>query len=86
MALFRLPDEEPLAHCDSALAQGLLRRLLDVLRQETHSGARAPLPLVRLPWHYPPPMSLPGGWELIIVLVLMLALVGFAISRIGPRR
>jgi len=31
-------------------------------------------------------MSLPGGWELIIVLVLMLALAGFVIWRIGPRR
>ncbi len=34
-------------------------------------------------------MNLPGGWELIISLVLMLALVGlvgFVIWRIGPRR
>ena len=37
-------------------------------------------------WLYPPRMSLPGGWELIIVLILMLALVGFAIWRLGPRR
>jgi hypothetical protein len=31
-------------------------------------------------------MNLPGGWELILVLALILALVGFAIWRIGPRR
>jgi hypothetical protein len=31
-------------------------------------------------------MNLPGGWELIIVLVLVLAVVGFVIWRIGPRK
>lgn len=35
-------------------------------------------------------MTMPGGWELIIVgilmLALMLALVGVVIWRIGPRR
>jgi hypothetical protein len=31
-------------------------------------------------------MSLPGGWELIIVLILMVALVGWVLWRIGPRR
>jgi hypothetical protein len=31
-------------------------------------------------------MSLPGGWELIIVVVAVLALLGWVVWRIGPRR
>ncbi len=31
-------------------------------------------------------MNLPGGWELIFVLVLMLAVVAYALWAIRPRR
>ncbi len=31
-------------------------------------------------------MNLPGGWELIFALILMLALIGWVIWRVGPRR
>ena len=31
-------------------------------------------------------MNLPGGWELFLVLVLTLVLVGFVIWKIVPRR
>lgn len=36
--------------------------------------------------HYPPSMSLPGGWELIIVLILMLVVAGYVLWVIRPRR